>query len=129
MAISNPPPIARPLTAAMTGLFNTQFSVSPVKPPNPYSSASHQLSSCISPSFKALRSQPAEKIFSPPPVSIAQRKSLSSWSCLKAAASAWDVGTSMALTFPRSNVTSNICPSRRVFTPSDIKGLPFGIRE
>ena len=35
IAISKPPPITRPFSAAMTGLFNDQFSVKPAKPPSP----------------------------------------------------------------------------------------------
>ena len=34
-ASSNPPPIAKPFSAHMTGLFKFQFSVSPAKPPSP----------------------------------------------------------------------------------------------
>ena len=35
IAISNPPPIAKPLRAPITGLFKSHISVNPAKPPAP----------------------------------------------------------------------------------------------
>ena len=66
-ANSKPPPIARPLTAAITGLSSVKNSVRPAKPPGPWSA------SIASPATAADKSQPAEKK-RPVPVMMATRR-------------------------------------------------------
>ncbi len=66
---SKPPPAAMPLTAAMTGLARPCSSVSPAKPPGPWSA------STASPAAAALRSQPAQKNRLPAAVTIPTRRS------------------------------------------------------
>ena len=122
-AISNPPPMARPFKAAMTGLLRFHISVSPAKPPGTSDSLSHQLSSCCSPLSSAFKSQPAEKIRSPPPVRIATLSSGSSRRRAKASPSRRLVAWSMAFTFGRSSVTSRTAPRRSTLTSSPMTSI------
>ena len=62
-AISNPPPMATPLTAAITGLSRSKREVSPAKP--------ERTNPRLPPEAWNLRSLPAEKARSPAPVTMA----------------------------------------------------------
>ena len=68
-AISKPPPIATPLTAAISGLFKLKREVKPAKP--------ELFLSIFPPSAWYLRSLPAQKALSPSPVIIATQASSS----------------------------------------------------
>ena len=81
-ANSKPPPTAKPLTAAITGLSKSHNSVSPAKPPGPKSA------STASPSNAAFKSQPPQKNRSPAPIITATLKSASSLKEMKASPSA-----------------------------------------
>ncbi len=72
-AISNPPPMAKPFTAAITGLYR---SYREVRPPNPVAGIG---TGDFWPDAANLRSLPAEKAFSPAPVTIATHKSGLLW--------------------------------------------------
>src|SRR5215467_4705934 len=97
---SKPPPAAIPLTAAMTGLVRPCSSVSPAKPPGPWSA------STASPAAAARRSQPAQKNRPPAAVRIPTRRSGSLSRRANASYSAWLVATSTALAGGRSSVIS-----------------------
>src|SRR5215468_5103229 len=103
-ASSKPPPAAIPLTAAMTGLARPCSSVSPAKPPGPWSA------SASSPAAAALRSQPAQKNRSPAAVTIPARRSGSPSRRANASYSARLVAASIALAGGRSSVISSTPP-------------------
>src|SRR5215472_5216851 len=119
---SKPPPAAIPLTAAMTGLVRPCNSVSPAKPPGPWSA------STASPAAAARRSQPAQKNRPPAAVTIPTRRSGSFSRRANASYSAWLVATSTALAGGRSSVISSTPPDASARTGAGlpaISGAPF----
>ena len=112
MTSSNPPPIASPLTAPITGLLRFHISVNPANPPGRSASASHQLSNCCSPASNALRSHPAENIFSPLAVTRPTRSSGSSRSMTTASLILRLKSKSIAFTLGRLSAISNTAPCR-----------------
>ena len=119
-ASSKPPPMARPLTAAITGLPKLKNSVKPPKPPGPW------WASMASPSVAPAKSHPAEKK-RPVPVRMATRKLGSSCSLANAAYSARLVGTLMALALGRFRVMVSTPSSAWVWTASSsasVMGVP-----
>src|SRR5215470_5079030 len=129
-ASSKPPPAAMPLTAAMTGLARPCSSVSPAKPPRPWSAPAP------SPAAAALRSQPAQKNRSPAAVTIPARRSGSPSRRANASYKARLVAASIALAGGRSSVISSTPPDASVRTggrpapgsappPGAISGAPL----
>src|SRR5215469_5990302 len=119
---SKPPPAAIPFTAAMTGLARPCSSVSPAKPPGPWSA------STASPAAATRRSQPAQKNRPPAAVMIPTRRSGSLSRRANAAYSAWLVATSTALAGGRSSVISSTPPDASAWTGPGlpaISGAPF----
>src|SRR5882672_10655466 len=116
--ISKPPPQAMPFTAAMIGLFRLRGWFRPPNPPTP------QLASGASPAAAAFRSQPAEKNFSPAPVTIAIRRDASSRNSQKMSFSRRLAAASMALALGRSMVISSTPASRTSLICSDMSFAP-----
>src|SRR5207302_7462682 len=82
------------------------------------------------PAAAALRSQPAEKNLSPPPVTIATRRAGSSRKRAKASPIARLVAASIAFAFGRSSTTSKMAPSRVMRRGDSVKRtLPDEINE
>src|SRR5215831_4081217 len=119
---SKPSPAAIPLTAAMTGLVRPCNSVSPAKPPGPWSA------STASPAAAARRSQPAQKNRPPAAVTIPARRSGSLSRRANAWYSAWLVATSTALAGGRSSMITSTPPAASALTGpglSAISGTSF----
>src|SRR5215510_14606926 len=119
---SKPPPAAIPLTAATTGLARPCSSVSPAKPPGPWSA------SAASPAAAALRSQPAQKNRPPAAVTMPTRRSGSPSRRANATYSAWLVATSPAFAGGRSSATSSTPPDASARTgppPAGMSGTPL----
>src|SRR5579871_346824 len=114
---SKPPPQAMPFTAAMIGLSRLRGWLRPPKPPTP------QSESVGSPAAAFLRSQPGQKNFSPAPVRIAIRRSLSALNSVQIWLSRRLIARSIALAFGRSIVTSRTAPSRWILTPSVMSAI------
>src|SRR5262245_15950371 len=109
---SKPPPAAIPLTAATTGLARPCSSVSPAKPPGPWSA------SASSPAAAALRSQPAQKNRSPAAVTIPTRMSGSLSRRANASYRARLVAASIALAGGRSGLSPRTSPAATTRTGS-----------
>ena len=90
IAISQPPPSAKPLTAAIIGLGQSKSAVIPPKPPATGAKRGGLASRDISAVY--LRSLPAEKARSPAPVRIAIQASSSLANRFQASASSAVVG-------------------------------------
>ena len=110
-AISNPPPMATPFTAAISGLVRSNREVRPAKPEGGLP--------ILPPVAWCLRSLPAEKARSPAPVTIATHWSGSAAKLSNTSPSSKCAGECSAfITSGRFRVTVVIGPSRSTFTNS-----------